>query len=482
MTTAFPPLYDRGREQQELARAWASGVPELLIAAGRRRAGKSYLLTHALQRYAGFYYQATKATAREQLRTLSEAAADQFADAGLAYGTGFRDWEAFFRFIVERAAGASFFLVLDELPYLLESSRGFATVLQKVWDTLLPRTQIKLVLSGSYISAMRRLTAADQPLHGRRTGRLQFAPFTYLDTARFVPDYVAADRLMTYAIFGGLPGQLALLDPRRSLAENVARHVLDPSGRLADEAEHLFDAFLRDAGVHYAVVRAIAAGEHKWSRITSRVGKDSASLSRPLAWLQEMEVVGKVIPVTDTPPGNPKKTLYRLTDPYLAFWYRFVARVRAAGTVDLLDPMTVWERFVAPALDEYMGPWFEVICRAFVGKNAYPRLPFQPERVGEWWSDDAQNQIDVVALGTGGEVLLGECKWGAITSADVATLEARRDWILRELSGTRRVHLAVFTGAPVTDERLRARIAAGDVLHFTPEDLLTAGRPALSGS
>lgn len=471
MAVSASPLFDRRAEVAELERAWRSKGPELLIAAGRRRAGKSYLLMHFLEGHAGFYYQATSGTGREQLHALGEALHEQFGERGAWYGTGLRDWDAFFRFIIERAGGKPFMLVLDELPYLLESVRGFGSLIQKKWDHDLRGTRIKLVLSGSYVSAMRRLTEADQPLHGRRTGRLLFAPFAYFDAAQFVPGYAAKDQLLTHAIFGGLPGQLALIDPRRPLAANVARHMLDPSGRLSDEAEHLLDSFLRDAGVHYSIIRAIAHGEHKWSKITSRLGKDSASLSRPLQWLQQMSVVTRVSPITETPPGNPKKTLYRLTDPYLAFWHRFVARIRATGAAELLAPEELWRRFVEPGLDAYMGSQFEAICRAFVATGRHPRLPFQPERVGEWWSDGSDQQLDVVALGKG-EVLLGECKWGNATREDLALLEARRDLILRELTGVRRVHLALFTGAPLRDKEVLRRIRLGELLHFTPADLL----------
>jgi AAA+ ATPase superfamily predicted ATPase len=471
MATPTAPPHDRLRELAELDRAWQSGTPELLVAAGRRRAGKSYLLTRYLQEKRGLYYQATKSTGREQLRTLSEVVATQFQEAGLQFGGGFPDWESFFRFVVRQAGGEPFLLILDELPYLLEAVRGFGTLLQRIWDHDLQGTQVKLVLSGSYVSAMRRLTAADQPLHGRKTGTLAFAPFSYRDAAAFVPEYSARDRLVAFATFGGLPGQLALIDPTRPIAENVAQQMLNPSGRLADEAEHLFDSFLRDAGVHYSIVRAIASGEQKWSRITNRVGKDSASLSRPLEWLRGMDVITRIIPATETPPGNPKRAIYRLTDAYLAFWHRFVALIRATGSDDLMAPMDLWEHFIAPGLSDYMGPVFESACRAFVGQSRHPNLPFQPVRVGEWWSDDSSEQVDVVALGPGGQVLLGECKWGTITREDIRTLERRRDIVLRELKGVKQVYLAAFAGQPITDPAVAARIGDGELLHFSLDDL-----------
>ena len=72
---------------------------------------------------------------------------------------------------------------------------------------------------------MQRLEQADQPLYGRRTGRLMFPPFTHEYASAFVPAYTARERLITFSIFGGLPGHLALLDAKRGLAANVVRRL-----------------------------------------------------------------------------------------------------------------------------------------------------------------------------------------------------------------------------------------------------------------
>ena len=471
-TTPSPrPLYDRGREKAELDRALQSGKPELLIAAGRRRAGKSYLLTHYLQGRRGLYYQATQGTSRDQLRTLAQIVSTGSTRTGLQFTGGFTDWDGFFGYVIQEAAGDPFILVLDEFSYLLESVRGFGSVLQRVWDHALVDSQVKLVLSGSYVSAMKRLTAADQPLHGRKTGTLRFSPFSYLDAACFFPEYSPRDRLIAFAAFGGLPGHLALVDPSRSVGENVAQQMLDPGGRLAEEADHLFDYYLRDAGVHYSIIRAIASGEQKWSKITSRVGKDSASVSRPLDWLQDMDVVTRIIPATVQPPGPGKRALYRVTDQYLRFWHRFVALIRATGADDLAEPAALWQQFIEPDLDDYMGSVLEDACRYFVGHVKHPRLPFSPLRVGEWWTADSSEQIDVVCVGQGGQLLLGECKWGDFGGDDLRTLERRRDLVLKEMNGITQVHLAAFVGKGLTDRTVENRVANGDLILFTLDDL-----------
>lgn len=145
-------------------------------------------------------------------------------------------------------------------------------------------------------------------------------------------------------VFGRLPGHLALVGPARSLAENAARHLLD------------------------------------------------------------MDVVERVAPVTEYPRPSPKRTLYRLSDPYLAFWHRFVADVKGRGLAAIVEPSALWERLVAPRLDEeQVAHVCEEACRQFVARGAHSALPFRPVQVGSWWSADSSEEVDVVALdGQGG--------------------------------------------------------------------------------
>lgn len=462
------PLIDRDAEWAELARVWESDRPELGIVVGRRRAGKSFLLGRFVAPHGGLYYQATKQTSREQLAVLTRILAQHFADPGLAYGSGLPDWRSVLEYLRAKAGQAPLMIVLDEFPYLAEADPSLPSVIQAWWDHEAGASRCKLILSGSYISAMRRLTEADQPLYGRRTAGLNVRPFTYREAAEFVPDYSARDRLTTYALFGGLPGNLALLDPKATLVENAVRHLLAPTSRLFDDGERLLDAFVADAAVHYSILRAIAGGEQTFSKIANRVGRQTSSISRPLAWLEEMDLIAKVFPVTRDGSPNPKLLRYRLADPYLAFWHRFVLPLRAMGVVDLLTPTEVWHRHVQPGLSDYMGEVFEEACRTWVGLHRGRRLPFRPVRVGEWWTPTSDQQVDVVALGAEGQLLAGECKWGRATADDIQRLRERAGRIAEELGGVRTVTLAVFEGAAATR---RGAAGDGDVLRFSVDDL-----------
>jgi hypothetical protein len=467
-------MIDRDAAWTQCAEMWEGQRPDLYIVRGRRRAGKSYLLSHFARTVGGIYYQATKKTEREQLATLTRIVGHHFADPALQR-VSFETWDDLFSYCVDRSAGEHFLLVLDEFPYLMDSAPALPSIIQTLWDHTFVETRFKLVLSGSHITAMKRLTEADQPLYGRRTGLIQVDPFDYRHVGEWVPGYSAKDKIRMYGMFGGLPGHLALIDGTRSLMENVARVILRPTGRLHEEAPHSFDAFVADAAVPNSIVEAIASGETRWNKISNRVGKSTSSLARPLEWLQEMEVVERIAPITEYPNPNPKSMAYRLRDLYLQFWHTFIADLRAQGYPELLSAEELWDAFIEPRLDGYIGEHvFEVVCRQFVGNSSHPGLPFRAARIGSWWADDASNEVDVVAVDGRGGVLFGECKWGSVARDDLQKLERRSNLILPHLKGVRTVALALFSAGGIADPVVQQRVDTGEVLHFSADDLYVA--------
>ena len=466
-------IFDRDTEWRELQAAWETARPELILVLGRRRAGKSFLLSRFAHQVQGIYYQATRRTGQEQLARLCRVVGESLGDAALARGADLPDWEALVDYLADRADRAPLLLVLDEFPYLVAAEPALPSIVQALWDGRWQSAPFKLVLCGSLVTAMHQLERHDQPLYGRRTARIEVAPFSYLHVSRFLPAHSPRNQFLAYGIFGGLPGHLDLIDPELPLAENVARTVLAPSGRLSDEAQHMLDVFVDNAEVHYSIIEAIAERERTWRGITRRVGRSGGSLLRPLEWLQAMGLVERVVPITEKQPHKSKKVLYRISDPYVSFWHRFVSPLVAAGSLGLVDGPTLWRDYVRPRLNDHMGDVFEQICREFVRHT--PALPFTPLRIGQWWSPDGSHELDVVALGGEGEVLAGECKWGSVTARDLSTLRERARMLVGQLPGTHRVHLALFSGEAPADEEVAAAVAAGEVLYFGPGELLCGG-------
>lgn len=462
-------IIDRDQEWRELAALAGSDRAELIFVLGRRRVGKSFVLGQLARAMKGLYYQASNRTESEQMLNLSQVIGNTFAEPALQRGVAYPGWDALFDDLAERASRGRLLVVLDEFPYLSASVPGITSLIQRQWDHRWSRLPIKLVLSGSHITAMQQLEAGDQPLYGRRTARIAFLPFTYRESSAFLPHYSADDRLRAYGIFGGLPGHLALLDPRADLESNVARLLLRTNGPLYDDAQHMLDAFLPNADVHYSVIAAIARGDRTWSRITSRIGREGGSLLRATQWLQEMEIIRRVVPITEAEARASKRAIYEIADPYLAFWHRFIAPLVASGGALTADSRLLWRKIVAPRLDDYMGEVFERVCRNFVRRGT--GLRFKPVRVGRWWDGTMSNEIDIVATDGGTRLCVAECKWGHVDSRHLRTLRARTAVMMREMGETSSVKYALFSRHPPTDRELLSEIDAGNVAWYGTEAL-----------
>lgn len=463
-------IIDREAEWRELASLCRSDRPELIFVLGRRRAGKSFLLSQFASAANGLYYQASSRTEHEQLLNLSQTIGRTFSEPALARGVAFPSWQALFDDLTERAAARPLVAVIDEFPYLASAAPGITSLIQRHWDHAWSRVPIKLILSGSHTTAMRRLETGDQPLYGRRTARVQFMPFSFREVPAFLPGSSARDQLRAYGMFGGLPGNLALLDPQADLATNAARVLLRPSGRLHDDAQHMLDAFLPSAEVHYSIIEAIARGERVWSRITSRVGRDGGSLLRPAQWLQEMGIIRRITPFTESNGATSKRALYEIADPYVTFWHRYIAPLVSSGGTMSADSALLWRKMIEPKLDDYMGEVFETVCREFVASGGVSR--FKPIRTGRWWDATAENEIDIVASDHAGRMLVGECKWGPVDIRDLEKLRQRAAAMAREKKSLPSFRHVLFSGRVPTDPSLRREIENGRVAWYGLSELL----------
>ena len=149
----------RSRELEVLDNLWASQKARLLILYGRRRVGKTRLLTHWLQHQDkdGLYWVAEPASALTQLRSFSQALMS-FIDpeAEVPADFTFASWELAFRQLALHAQSRRVAVFIDEVTYLIDVDPDFVGILQKAWDRWLSDTNLLLALAGSQMGLMRK--------------------------------------------------------------------------------------------------------------------------------------------------------------------------------------------------------------------------------------------------------------------------------------------------------------------------------------
>lgn len=285
-----------------------------------------------------------------------------------------------------------------------------------------------IILCGSAMSFIEKeLLAEKKPLYGRATGIYKMNPMGFYDAARFFPNYSEKDKVLAYAVLGGIPHYLNQFSPELSVAENIKRNILTKGSVLYSEVDFLLHQELRETPVYNSIIEAVALGNTKLNDISQKsLVEDTSKTSVYLKNLIELGIVEREFSVdTGTKEkANTNRGTYRLTDNFFRFWYAF--GFANLSQLEDGDVEGVYEYLVEPSLHVFASLVFEDVCKEFVRelqkKNA---LPFRYTKIGRWTGKTtvrdkgtdsgfrtAETEIDLLAIGRGAkEYFVGECKF-----------------------------------------------------------------------
>jgi AAA+ ATPase superfamily predicted ATPase len=451
---------DRRAELERISTALDRPGTAFVCLYGRRRLGKSRLLLEALKGRRAVYYVGDDRDAPLQRTAVAGEMArvvPGFAD--VAYPGWAELLERWWR---EAPRGAV--LALDELPAVVRASPELPSLLQKLIDRPGARDR-KLMICGSSQEMMLGLVLdATAPLYGRAHEILRIGPLP----AGWLPQALAIRRpahaIESWAVWGGVPRYWELARTHRARREAVRRLVLEPLGVLHDEPERLLLDDMTEPARAASILTLIAAGCHRASEIAARIGLPVTTLSRPLSRLLDLGLVMREVPFGRS-TRDTKRTFYRIADPFLRFWYRFVEPNRSqlgAGHVAAVSAA------IEGAWRSFLGGAWEELARASV-----PALRIGGRRFGpasRWWGRAIGGQpleLDLVAEGQEdrSEVLVGEAKL-ACPLRDVPGLVDRvaaKAAACPALRG-RRVRVALWVLEPHRRRPVRHLVGSADVL------------------
>ena len=221
---------------RRLARVAANGDGTALVIRGRRQVGKSRLAQEFCNTadVPYLFYTATKGASPVEAITaffaeLAESSLPR--DRALIPTDQVSSWPDAFRVLASVLPESPVVIVLDELPWLAEQDDIFDGALQTAWDRLLSRRPVLLLLLGSDLHMMERLTAYDRPFFGR-ADNLLLGPLNPAEVGDAL-GLAAAAAIDAFLLSGGLPGILRAW-PREVPALEFAE------GECADPASPLF--------------------------------------------------------------------------------------------------------------------------------------------------------------------------------------------------------------------------------------------------
>ncbi|MBN1837692.1 MAG: ATP-binding protein [Spirochaetales bacterium] len=408
------PFLDREKELLRLTEARARPGTFLLVVYGRRRCGKSRLIEEVFDPQKDVYYLADERDASVQRSALAMEIGRKIRGFERAI---YPDWAALLEAWRDRHDGQGV-LAIDEFPYLVGTSRELPSVLQKFLDQSAGKPA-RLLLCGSSQRMMQGLVLdRTAPLYGRATEILKIEPLEarYICAALGTGGEAAVE---AYAVWGGMPRNWELAVDYADTARGVKSLVLDRNGVLHREPPRLLLDDMRTAVQSSSILSLIASGCHRLSEIAGRLGRPAADLGRPMGRLIELGYVERHIPFGESLRST-RRTLYRLADPFLQYWYRFVQPNDSLLELDMVDQ--VYSR-IQDELPSHVAEVWEQLARRSVPTLAPGGVSWGP--AARWWGKDRDGnplEIDVVAESLDrSRLLVGEAKWAE--ASDCGRLE-----------------------------------------------------------
>lgn len=441
---------NRARESEALEKQYAANQSALVIVYGRRRIGKTALITKFLKRHSNsLYFLATEESEMQNLNYFKVQVAE-FTGNELLKSAAV-DWVTVFKTLVEYKTVTKKIIVIDEFQYIGQSDSAFPSVMQKVWDTLLKDANVMLILCGSLVSLMKSQTLDySSPLYGRRTAQIKLKQISPGHYHEFFEGRGNNELLPFYAVTGGVPKYIETFCNYTDIFEAIEENVLNSQSFLYEEPYFLLQKEVSAIGSYFSLIKAIAMGNRKLSDIATNLGLKQTGLTKYLKVLMDLDLVEREVPVTETAPEKSKSGLYRIADNFIAFWFKFVYPYRAY--LEKGETTFVLSQIKKGFAQNYAAFVYEDVCREKMWElSATDTWDFHFDKAGRYWGAKA-GKIDIVAIDTIGEnLVLGECKYTASPKglSVLRDLQEKADAMLR-LTQTKNVQYILFSSAGFT--------------------------------
>ncbi len=374
-------IIGRKAEKLILRRLIRSERPEFLALYGRRRVGKTFLITEYFDGK-GILFEAVGAidTPREiQLARFGVELANTFPfiEKDTIPGT----WDEAMGILVQAVDGMmrsrpeeKIILFFDEIPWLDSARSGFLSALEYAWNKHFSKSRygnILIIICGSAASWMiKKVINSKGGLHNRMTETIRLLPFDLGETKQYLESrkvFLENRQIIElYMAFGGIPAYLRLVQPGLSSSQIINQLCFRSGKFLTEEFGRVFGSIFAKHKNHVKIVRALASAPKGLER-TEIVKKCGLSNSGDTSlFLKELEESGFIASIPSYAKKNRGRS-YRLSDEYSLFYLKWIepAALNASGAIDENHWLRQCER---PAWSAWAGYAFESVCLKHVSR------------------------------------------------------------------------------------------------------------------
>jgi AAA+ ATPase superfamily predicted ATPase len=404
----------REAELDVLNKAYEKQQFQMPILWGRRRVGKSELLTEFSKNKNVIFFTGTQGTALDNLEQLAIVISDYIqSPIQLKFDTITEALTTIEDILTKNDTPTA--LIIDEYPYLATAIPSVSSLLQQKIDHVFKKMDhFTIILSGSSMSFMeKQVLGAKSPLYGRRTANIKLLPFTVRAARDFLPIMALEDYLTIYGITGGVPYYLNEFDDQLTLKENLLEHLINPDSVLYQEPSAYLQMEFDKPERYSDIIKAVATGSSRYNEISTKTQLQSGVIDTYLKNLLELGILERVLPLGEK---SNKKATYHVKDGIFKFWYGVMA---AKNQIILQRKFNLAYNMMTLDIIKFTSFVFEDFARQWLlEKNGTGSFKTIISEIGTWYGNNPNvrekqaEEIDILAFGLNkDEMLIGECKW-----------------------------------------------------------------------
>lgn len=372
------------REVRELSRENA----QFMVLTGRRRVGKTWLVTHAYDPKEILYFFVGRKSEAELCKGFAKEMEEKLHIPVLGAPESFAD---IFEFLMKYSQERPITLFIDEFQDFIRVNKAVFSDMQRIWDLYKENSKMNLIVGGSIYSLLSRIFKDEkEPLYGRQSRFIRLKPFRTGVVKKILEahnsDFQPDDLLTLYMLTGGVAKYVSsLMDYRAYTSEAmIGRAIAEDSPFIIEGKNILLEEFGKDSAIYFSILSAIASGRNTRNEIEAAVGKEVGGYLTRLE--DEYGLVSKHLPVLT--PNSQKNVHYELDDMFFKFWFRFIHKYNYMLEIGRYDKL---REIVHRDYSTYSGHVLEHYFRHKLAEEA------DITRIGNWWDRKGENEIDIIA-------------------------------------------------------------------------------------
>lgn len=382
-------FFDREKEKKILLdiESKSNENAQFTVLTGRRRVGKTWLITHTYPQSKMLYFFVARKSETELCKGFVKEIKEKLKIPIMGSPENFAE---VFEFLMTYSQDHHLTLYIDEFQDFLRINKSIYSDIQRIWDLYKENSKMNLIVGGSIYSLLTKIFKdKKEPLYGRQTRFIHIKPFRTEVLKEilsfFNPSFTPDDLLTLYMLTGGVAKYVSSLMDNgavnsKAMIENI---IAEDSPFILEGKNILLEEFGKDSSIYFSILTAIATGRNTRNEIETAVGKQVGGYLSKLE--DEYNLISKHIPIFSS--VTQKNVHYEINDMFFRFWFRFIHRYNYMLEIGKYDKLReVIERDYAT----YSGFVLENYFKQKLSDEA------NITRLGSWWDRKGENEIDII--------------------------------------------------------------------------------------